>query len=41
MDPCAHDWIEITTATEAAEGLRRFICVLAGCDAEKTEPTTQ
>jgi hypothetical protein len=37
---CAHDWIEITTASEAAAGLRRFVCVCDGCDAEKTDPPT-
>ena len=35
---CAHDWIEITTASAA--GLRRFVCVCDGCDAEKTDPPT-
>ena len=37
---CEHDWIEITTASEKAAGLRRFICVQPHCDAEKTEPPT-
>jgi len=37
---CAHDWIEITTASETAAGLRRFVCVCDACDAEKTDPPT-
>jgi len=37
---CEHDWVEITTASETAAGLCRFICVQFGCDAEKTGPPT-
>lgn len=37
---CEHDWEEITTASETAAGLRRFICIKPDCDAEKTEPST-
>jgi len=37
---CVHDWSEITTESERAAGLRRFICVCVGCDAEKTDPAT-
>jgi hypothetical protein len=37
---CEHNWIEITTASEQAEGLRRFICIQPLCTAEKTDPPT-
>jgi|GEM_PF-7037199 len=37
---CLHDWSEITTASEQDAGLRRYICVCDGCDAEMTDPQT-
>jgi hypothetical protein len=37
---CAHRWIEITTDSEEAAGLRRFLCICDGCDFELTDPTT-
>jgi hypothetical protein len=40
MDCEQHDWIEITTITEEAQGLRRFMCANPGCYAEKTDPPT-
>ncbi len=37
---CAHDWSEITTDSEQAAGLSRFICVCEGCYVEMTLPAT-
>jgi hypothetical protein len=35
-----HDFLEITTDSERAAGLRRWMCRHASCYAERTEPST-